>query len=78
MPTILRDGPFRFYFYSSDRAEPPHVHVERDDCEAKFWLDPVQLERSTGFAAKDLRQVQRIIEANADQMRGSWDEYFDH
>ncbi len=77
MPTILRDGPFRFYFYSSDRAEPPHVHVERDDCEAKFWLDPIQLERSAGFAARELRDVQRIIEANADHLRGSWDEYFD-
>ena len=28
MPTILRVGPYRFFFYASDRAEPMHVHVE--------------------------------------------------
>ena len=31
MPTILREGPYRFFFYASDREEPLHVHVERDD-----------------------------------------------
>ena len=30
MPTVLREGPYRYYFYASDREEPPHVHVERD------------------------------------------------
>jgi hypothetical protein len=39
MPTVLRRGPYRSFFYSSDRAEPPHVHVERDANLAKFWLD---------------------------------------
>ena len=28
MPTILRAGPYRFFFYANDRAEPVHVHVE--------------------------------------------------
>ena len=52
MLTVLRDGPYRFFFYSGDRDEPPHVHVERDDCEAKFWLDPVRLERSRRFSRR--------------------------
>jgi hypothetical protein len=44
MPTILRVGPYRFYFYSHDLvSEPPHVHVDRDDLSAKFWLEPVSL-----------------------------------
>ncbi len=38
MPTILRIGPYRFFFYAGDRDEPQHVHVERDDRIAKFWL----------------------------------------
>lgn len=46
MPTVLRVGPYRFFFYASDRHEPPHVHVERDEKVAKFWLRPVRLERS--------------------------------
>ena len=41
MPTILRVGAYRFFFYASDRAEPVHVHVEGADGTAKFWLDPV-------------------------------------
>jgi hypothetical protein len=49
MPTVLRSGPYRVFFYSADREEPPHVHVARDDCYAKFWLDPARLDQSTGF-----------------------------
>jgi hypothetical protein len=40
MPTALRLGPYRFFFYAGDADEPPHVHVERDKDKAKFWLDP--------------------------------------
>ncbi len=36
MPTVLRSGPYSFHFYSNDAAEPPHVHVERDENTAKF------------------------------------------
>jgi hypothetical protein len=46
MPTVLRAGPYRFLFYSDDSGEPPHVHVERDDNSAKFWLNPIRLQNS--------------------------------
>ena len=46
MPTILRVGPYRFFFYAGDRDEPPHIHIESDENVAKFWLDPVRLQRS--------------------------------
>ena len=75
MPTVFRQGPYRF-FYSGDRDEPPHVHVERDDCEAKFWIDPVRLERSRGFSGKDLNRIQEIIQENQATLRGSWNEFF--
>ena len=54
MPTALRVGPYRFFFYAGDRDEPPHVHVERDDKLAKFWLDPLRLQSNTGFARAEL------------------------
>ena len=41
MPTVLRIGPYRFYFFSNEGDEPPHVHVDRDAATAKVWLDPV-------------------------------------
>src|SRR2546430_8746289 len=40
MPTALRSGPYRFYFYSHEPSEPAHIHIDRDDLSAKFWLDP--------------------------------------
>ena len=76
MPTILRSGPYRFFFYAGDRDEPVHVHVERDDSEAKFWLDPVRLERSRGFARKEINQIQVIIEENQQFLLDQWHEYF--
>jgi hypothetical protein len=51
MPTVLRNGPYRFFFYSADGGEPPHVHVQRDDMIAKFWLQPVRLDDSRGVRA---------------------------
>jgi len=61
MPTVLRTGPYRLFFYASDWDEPPHVHVERDDRKTKFWLDPVRLQRNQGFRREELRQIERII-----------------
>lgn len=76
MPTILRSGPYRFFFYAGDRDEPAHVHVERDDCEAKFWLDPVSLERSRGFTRKELYTIHVLIEENQQHFLESWNEFF--
>ena len=61
MPTVLRVGPYRFYFYSHEPNEPPHVHVDRDRLSAKFWIDPPALARNLGFPAHELRKIQEII-----------------
>jgi hypothetical protein len=78
MPTVLRDGPYRFYFYAGDRDEPPHVHVGRDDCEVKFWLDPIRLQRSFGFDAREIRRIEKLIEANHTLLLDAWHEFFDN
>lgn len=76
MPTVLRHGPYRFFFFASDSDEPPHVHVERDDATAKFWLEPVRLQESHGFNRPTLGEVQEIIHENAEQLLRSWNEFF--
>ncbi len=73
---MLRSGPFRFFFYAGDGNEPPHVHVERDDGEAKFWLDPVRLERSHGFRSKDINRIQDLITDHQGDLVEAWNEFF--
>lgn len=76
MPTVLRAGPFRLFFYAGDGAEPPHIHVERDDCEAKFWLDPVRLERSHGFRRKEINRIRALIGEYQPLLLERWNEFF--
>ena len=77
MPTVLRVGPYRFYFYSHDLShEPAHVHVDRDDLSAKFWLSPVALARNLGFVASELRRIERIVQDHQAQLLEKWDEEY--
>ena len=76
MPTVLRDGPYRFFFYSGDGVEPPHVHIERDNQIAKFWLNPVMLQHSGGFSRSEMRRIARIVEENQSLFTEAWSEYF--
>ena len=77
MPTVLRVGAYRFFFYSADSEEPPHVHVEREVNKAKFWLDPVRLESNWGFGRVEIRRIQRRVEENAALLLRSWNEFFE-
>ena len=76
MPTVLRRGPYRFFFYAGDRNEPPHVHVERENNTAKFWLDPVRLQQSGGFSRTEINRIQKLVEKNREHLLRSWDEHF--
>ena len=76
MPRSFTEGPNRFFFYSNDREEPMHVHVRRDRNVAKFWLDPVRLERSGGFRPAELRGIERIVRANQDRLMEEWHGHF--
>ena len=76
MPTVPRHGPYRFFFYASDRDEPSHIHVERDDNVAKFWLDPVRLQSSGGFPRVEMRQIEQLVTENQQMLLEAWNEYF--
>jgi len=78
MPTVLRAGPYRIYFFSHEMTEPPHVHVDREKFSAKFWLQPVSLARNLGFRARELRRVQRMIEEHQVELLEAWHGYFGH
>jgi len=72
VPTVLRTGPYRFYFYSHEPNEPRHIHVDRDDLSAKFWLEPVALALNFGFSAVELHRVESIVEANQAGLIEAW------
>jgi hypothetical protein len=76
MPTVLRVGPYRFFFYASDRDEPPHIHVEHDDDVAKFWLDPVRLQSSGGFSRVEITKIAKIVTDYQTRLLEAWNEYF--
>jgi len=76
MPTVLRIGSARFFFYSNEGSEPPHIHVEQGGAVAKFWLRVVSLASSTRFSAGELRRLERQVEQHRDQFIQAWHDYF--
>jgi hypothetical protein len=76
MPTVFRHRSYRFFFYSGDRDEPAHIHVERDDKIAKIWLDPIRLESSGGFSRLEIGQILKIADKNQRRLVEAWNEYF--
>jgi hypothetical protein len=76
MPTVLKVGPYRFYFFVGDRAEPPHIHVKRDRAEAKYWLAPLRLARYIHFPRHELRTIENIIRDNRQLLMEAWNEAF--
>lgn len=75
MPTVLRIGPYRFHFYSRENNEPPHIHVARDDQEAKFWLNPVYISKNYGFSSEELRTIEKHVTVHQVQLLKSWEDY---
>ncbi len=76
MPTVLREGPYSFSFFSSDRDEPPHVHVRRDRSFAKFWLEEIALAYNHGFRDHELNHIAKRVAVHREAFLEAWHEYF--
>lgn len=75
MPTVFRQGPYRFHFYSREGGEPPHIHVARGDAEAKFWLQPVVLARNYGLPIHEIAKILSIIQNHEDTLITAWEKF---
>ena len=76
MPTVLRREGYRFYFYSHEPNEPMHIHVDKADASAKFWLEPVALSRNVGFNARELNVLLGLVRHHRNQFVEAWRDYF--
>lgn len=77
MPTVLREGPYSFVFFSSDRGEPPHIHAIRDRDIAKYWLTPVSIARNRGFPQHELNELEQRVIEHQQRFLEAWHAYFD-
>ena len=76
MPTILRIGGYRFFFFSLEEHEPPYIHVDHAGNYAKFWLDPISLARVRGFCGHELTEIRNLVEENHALPMEKWIERF--
>ena len=76
MPTVLIEDGFRFFFYSRENAEPPHIHAEHGDRLAKYWLEPVELAMSRRFRAHELSELRERVLKHRSRFLEAWNEHF--
>ena len=76
MPVLLRVRGYRFFFYSLESREPPHVHVAHGGRYAKFWIEPVGLADVRGLRDHELTEIRRIVVQNERYFLEKWNEYF--
>jgi len=74
MPVVLRVKGYKFWFYEADLDEPPHVHIGKENREAKYWLKPIRTARSGRFKAVELREIERIIGKHHSFLLKAWAE----
>ncbi len=76
MPTVLRWRGYRFFFYSADGWEPPHVHVYRAGAEAKLWLQDGKVAANLGFNERVLREIVAKTREERDRLLEVWRDHF--
>ena len=76
MPTVLRIEGYRFYFYSHEPNEPPHIHVDRGSASAKIWLHDIGVARNLGYNARELGDLVRLVRENQASLMEAWNGHF--
>ena len=70
------DG-FRFFFFSRENHEPPHIHVEKGDGLEKWWLTPTPVRvYSVGFKAGEQRRIEQLIHEHQQALLQAWHKHF--
>jgi hypothetical protein len=76
MPKVLEVNGFIFFFFSQEGNEPPHIHIRKAESSAKFWLDPIRLEKNYGFSSAQMKFINKTIKENKELLLEAWHEFF--
>ena len=75
-PTVFREKGYRFYFLSNEE-DRIHIHVECEDGEAKFWIEPIiSLATYYKLNSRKLNEIRRIVEDHKDEIIKEWKIHF--
>lgn len=77
MPTVLRMAGYRFFFFSNEGNEPPHIHVQQAGRYAKFWLEPPRIAENNGYTGREIGRIGELIEEHHATLLEAWHEHFD-
>jgi hypothetical protein len=66
----------RFYFYSHEPNEPPHIHVDRGEATIKVWLDSLDIIKNRGFRAHEIRGIITMVAEHRATFLEKWHEHF--
>lgn len=73
---MFRHAGFEFYFFAMEESRM-HVHVERAEMEAKFWIEPrIELAQNHSMDKRTLRRARELIEEHHDEIRDFWKAFF--
>jgi hypothetical protein len=70
------DRSLRLPLFLERKSGAAHVHVERDEDVAKFWLDPVRLAANYGFRNHELNVILKLVVEQQVYLRERWYGYF--
>lgn len=76
MPTVLRWRGYRFYFFSNEGQEPPHIHVDHGGRTAKFWLREARLARNIGYSDRQLAELSDKVRVERLRFLEAWRVHF--
>jgi hypothetical protein len=75
-PTVFKFRNYRFFFFSREETRM-HIHVSSPVGEAKFWLEPIiALADHCNLNSKQLKELQKIVEKHADEIKKAWKKHF--
>ncbi len=73
VPTIVEDG-YHLQIYPNDHT-PAHVHVWKNENEARVLLDSLKVASNEGFNPRELKKVVELVQKHQLRLLSAWDTY---